>query len=160
MPFFKGISMKFVPVIIPLLFVAISSAHADSITVKNAWARATAPGQEVGAVYLDIVSSSAAKLVKAESTAATSTEIHSMSMKGDVMEMRKIDSLELAAGKTVSLVPGGNHVMLIGLKKPLKEGDKVTVTLTVEKAPKVQEKVEVSAEVKSMMSGAMHHHHP
>ena len=143
-------------------FLLAASAHAGDITVTNAWARATAPGQEVGAAYFDIVSKSAAKVVKAESPAATSTEIHTMSMKGGVMEMRKIDSLELPAGKTVSLAPGGNHIMLIGLKKPLKEGDKVAVTLTLEKAPKVQEKIEVSAEVKSMMSGmggAMHHHH-
>lgn len=142
------------------IFWLAASAHAGDITVANAWARATAPGQEVGAAYFDIVSKSAAKIVKAESPAAASTEIHTMSMKGGVMEMRKIDSLELPAGKTISLAPGGNHIMLIGLKKPLKEGDKVAVTLTLEKAPKVQEKVEVSAEVKSMMSGmgGMHHH--
>jgi len=143
------------------MFWLAASAHAGDIAVTKAWARATAPGQEVGAAYFDIVSKSAAKLVKAESPAAASTEIHTMSMKNGVMEMRKIDSLDLPAGKTVSLAPGGNHIMLIGLKKPLKEGDKVAITLTLEKAPKVQEKVEVSAEVKSMMTGmggAMHHH--
>lgn len=143
-------------------FWLATSAHAGDIAVTKAWARATAPGQEVGAAYFDIVSKSLAKIVKAESPAAASTEIHTMSMKNSVMEMRKIDSLELPAGKTVSLAPGGNHIMLIGLKKPLKEGDKIAVTLTLEKASKVQEKVEVSAEVKSMMAGmggAMHHHH-
>lgn len=140
-------------------FWLTTSAYAGDISVTNAWARATAPGQEVGAAYFDIVSKSAAKLVKAESPAAASTEIHTMSMKNGVMEMRKLDSLELPAGKAVSLAPGGNHIMLIGLKKPLKEGDKVVITLMVEKAPKGQETVEVSAEVKTMMSGAMHHHH-
>lgn len=143
-------------------FWLAASAHAGDIAVTKAWARATAPGQEVGAAYFDIVSKSPARIVKAESPAAASTEIHTMAMKNSVMEMRKIDSLELPAGKTVSLAPGGNHIMLIGLKKPLKEGNKIAVTLTVEKAPKLQEKVEVTAEVKSMMTGmggAKHHHH-
>ena len=143
-------------------FLLAASVQAGDITIMNAWARATAPGQEVGAAYFDIVSNSAAKLVKAESPAAASTEIHTMSMKNGVMEMRKIDSLELPAGKITSLAPGGNHIMLIGLKKPLKEGDKVAVTLTLEKAPKVQEKVEITAEVKSIMTGmggARHHQH-
>lgn len=137
-------------------------AHASDIAVKNAWARATAPGQKVGAVYLEITSATAARLVKADSPAAATVELHAMAMKNGVMEMRRLDGLELQAGKTASLAPGGNHIMLIGLKKPLKEGDKIAVTLTVEKAPKVQEKLEVTAEVKSMvtgMSGAMQHHH-
>lgn len=142
--------------------VLATSAHASGIEVKNVWARATVPGQKIGAVYLEITSDTAARLVKADSPAAATVELHAMAMKSGVMEMRRLDGLELQAGKTASLAPGGNHIMLIGLKKPLKEGDKVAVTLTVEKSPKVQEKVEVSAEVKSMvtgMGGAMHHHH-
>ena len=70
-------------------------------------------------------------------------ELHTMAMKGDVMEMRQIDAIELPAGKTVELKPGGLHVMFIGLKQPLTIGSKVPVMLKFEKAGDVKVEFDV-----------------
>ena len=71
------------------------------------------------------------------SPAAASVELHSMTMDGDVMKMRQVDAIDLPAGQTVELKPGGYHLMLIGLKAPLKAGDKFPLTLKFEKAGEV-----------------------
>jgi copper(I)-binding protein len=77
-------------------------------------------------------------------------EIHEMAMDGNVMKMRAIPGLELPAGKTVELKPGGYHVMLMDLKKELKAGDTVPLTLVVEGADKKRETIEVKATVKPL----------
>jgi copper(I)-binding protein len=102
---------------------------ADPVVVSHAWARATAPGQDVGAAYMQLKSSSDLTLNKAESPAAESVEIHSMTMKDGVMEMRMLEKLALPAGKLVKLEPGGFHFMLFDLKRPLKAGEKVSLIL-------------------------------
>ncbi|HUO44698.1 MAG TPA: copper chaperone PCu(A)C [Burkholderiales bacterium] len=118
------------------------------VTVSDAWIRATAPGQTSAAVYLQIKSDAAAKLVGASSPAAKTAQIHEMSMQGNVMKMRPIDALDLPAGKTVELKPGGYHVMLENIAKPLKKGATVPVTLTIEGADKQRQSLEVKAEVR------------
>jgi periplasmic copper chaperone A len=105
-------------------------AHA-AIEITDARARATAPGQEVGAAYLSLKSDIPAKLLKVESPAADSVEIHEMSMNNGVMKMRMLDTLDLPAGKLVKLEPGGFHLMLIDLKKPLKAGEVIEISLTL-----------------------------
>lgn len=110
-----------------LLFAAFftmsACAMADNdISISNAWARATAPGQKVAAAYMDLSSKAGATLIKAESDLAGVVEIHSMTMENDVMKMRMLDTLELPAGKTVSLAPGGYHLMLFDLKQSLDAG--------------------------------------
>jgi copper(I)-binding protein len=105
-------------------------AHAG-VEISNAWARSTAPGQEVGAAYMSLKSTRAAKLLEVKSPVAESVEIHEMSMNNGVMKMRMLDVLDLPAGKAVKLEPGGFHLMLIGLKKPLKAGDNIEISLTV-----------------------------
>ncbi len=90
-----------------------------------------------------------AKLVNAASPAAGIVEVHEMAMKDNVMAMRAIDALPLPAGKTVELKPGGYHVMLIDLVKPLQAGDKVPVTLTVVGKDGKKSSVEVKAEVRA-----------
>jgi len=77
-------------------------------------------------------------------------EIHEMSMEGSVMKMRAVPGLDLPAGKTVELKPGGYHVMLMDLKKELKAGDTVPLTLVVEGADKKREIIEVKAPVKAL----------
>ena len=114
-----------------LCLLAIPARSADTTTVSNAWARATAPGQEVGAAYMSLKSTTNAELVKVETPAAGSVEIHMMSMKNGVMEMRMLDKLALPAGKSVDLAPGGFHLMLFDLKKPLKSGENVPFTLSI-----------------------------
>lgn len=105
-------------------------AHAtDTITVKEAWVRAPAPGAQVTAAYMTLEVAEPATLVSASSPAAKAVEIHTMSMKNGVMEMRQLKALELKPGQPVKLQPGGLHLMLIDLTKPLKAGDNVDVAL-------------------------------
>lgn len=111
------------------LMAASTSCAADSVAISHAWARATAPGQGVGAAYLELKSAVDLTLVKAESPAAGSVEIHKMSMKDGIMEMRMLETMELPAGEVVKLEPGGLHLMLFDLKKPLKMGESVQLTL-------------------------------
>jgi len=112
-----------------LLMAAALSCTAAPVAISHTWARATAPGQNVGAAYLELKSATDSTLIKAESPAAGSVEIHKMSMKNGVMEMRMQDTLELPAGQAVKLEPGGLHLMLFDLKKPLKVGENVPLTL-------------------------------
>ena len=112
-----------------LLMAAAVSCTAAPVAISHAWARATAPGQGVGAAYLELKSVADLTLTKAESPVAGSVEVHKMSMKKGVMEMRMQDTLQLPAGQTVKLEPGGLHLMLFGLKKPLKIGENVLMTL-------------------------------
>ena len=142
------------------LFTLSSQIFAGEVTVNEAWSRATAPGQEVGMVGMVITSQKDAKLIAVSSSASATTEIHTMSMDNGVMKMRQIENLPLPAKQAATLGPGGNHLMLMGLKKPLKAGDTVAVTLTVQFADKTTEKINVNAEVRAMMAGhGQHHHH-
>lgn len=132
------------------LLFAFSVQAAEPVAVSNAWARATMPGQNVGAAYLDLRSPAAATLVKAESAAAKSVEIHTMSMNNGVMQMRMLEKLALPAGETVKLSPGGLHLMLFGLKKPLQKGEQITLTLYFEYAGGKTGKLDVSAPVRAV----------
>jgi hypothetical protein len=137
-----------------------SSAFAADIEVKDAWARATVPGQHASGAFMTLTSAKGAVLVGGSSPVAKLLEIHEMKHEGDVMKMRAIPKLELPAGKAVELT-GAYHVMLMGLNKELKAGDKVPLTLTIEQQGK-QESVSINAEVRALASGkpaSGHHHH-
>ena len=101
-------------------------------SISNVWVRTTVPGSTVSAAYMQIKSAVPLKLVKAESAAAGIVEIHDMKMNDGVMEMKALDLLEVPVGKTIELKPGGVHVMLMRLKKPIHRGDKIPLTLTFE----------------------------
>lgn len=103
-------------------------AYAD-VTVSDAWARATRPGQKVGAAYMTLQSPADTALVKVESPAAGTVEIHTMTMNDGVMKMRMLEDLPLKANETVKLAPGGFHLMLFDLAKPLQAGETVQFTL-------------------------------
>jgi periplasmic copper chaperone A len=109
------------------LFVACS-AQAD-VTITEAWVRANAPGQSVGAAYMTLHSPQDSTLVFVETPAAGSVEIHSMRMENNVMKMRMLEELPIKAGKPERLAPGGFHLMLFDLKNSLKIGEKVTFKL-------------------------------
>jgi copper(I)-binding protein len=111
-----------------VLILVSGLVHAE-VTISEAWVRATAPGQKVGAAYMTLKSPQAVKLIYVETNSADEVEIHSMSMTNGIMKMRKLDALELQANKAEKLAPGGFHLMLFGLKAPLKAGEKVTLTL-------------------------------
>lgn len=111
-----------------------------NIQVGHPYARPTVAAQSAGAAYLSLqnLGATADKLVDARSSELDAVEFHQMSMDGDVMKMRELDAVELAAKAKVVMQPGiGMHLMLIGLKKPLKVGDKLPVTLQFEKAGKL-----------------------
>lgn len=105
-----------------LLAFSIGACANDSISIDHAWVRATVPGQQVAAAYMDIKSTTDTALVRVESNLANRVEIHSMTMEHDIMKMRKLEELELPAGKTVSLAPGSYHLMLFDLIAPLAAG--------------------------------------
>lgn len=132
------------------LFMLATPACASDIKIEGAWSRATAPGQEVGSVGMVITSPKDARLIAVSSTAAQSAEIHTMSMDNGVMKMRQLDYLALPANEPVKLGPGGDHLMLFGLKKPLKAGNKITVILTVQYADKKTEKIRVKADIRAL----------
>jgi len=106
-----------------------ANINKDDVLISDAWARATAPGQTVGAAYMTLTSPADSTLVYVESSIADSAEIHSMTMKNDVMIMRMLEELPLKAGKPEKLAPGGFHLMLFDLKAPLKAGETVMLTL-------------------------------
>src|SRR6266545_8099496 len=107
-------------------------AACAQIAVADAWVRATVPGQRTAGAFMQLKSATDAGLVGVSSPIAKVVEIHEMKLDAGVMKMRAVDRLDLPAGKPVALSPGGYHVMLMGVAQPLKEGDRVPLTLVVE----------------------------
>jgi hypothetical protein len=128
-------------------------AHAQ-VTVKDPWVRATVSQQKATGAFMQITSAQDARLVEAKSPVAGVVEVHEMSMEKDVMKMRAVKALDLPAGKTVELKPGGYHVMLMDLKQQMKEGDTVPVTLVVEGKDKKRSTIEVKAPVKPLATAS------
>ena len=127
----------------------IASAHGykvGAIAIGHPYARATVPGQPSGGAYLRLENTGADdKLVSIKAQVSQSVELHTSSMDGDVMRMRQVDAIDVPANKAVVLAPGGMHIMLVGLKAPLKEGDRFPMTLKFEKAGEVVVDVVVQA---------------
>ena len=124
------------------------------VTVKDPWVRATVPAQKATGAFMQITSAQDARLVEARSPVAGVVEVHEMVMEKEVMKMRAMKGLDLPAGKTVELKPGGYHVMLMDLKEQMKEGATVPVTLVVEGKDKKRSTVEVKAPVKPLTTPA------
>ena len=128
-----------------LLAVAAAPAEAQEtkagdLVITQPWSRATPAGAKVAGGYLTIENKGSApdRLVSGAGDVAGKVEIHEMAMNNGVMTMRPLDKgLTIEPGKTVKLAPGGYHLMLMDLKGPLKQGEKVPVTLEFEKAGKV-----------------------
>ena len=134
-------------------------AHAQ-VTIKDPWVRATVSQQKATGAFMQITSAQDARLVEAKSPVAGVVEVHEMTMEKDVMKMRAVKGLDLPAGKSVELKPGGYHVMLMDLKQQMKEGDTVPVTLVVEGKDKKRTMIEVKAPVRPLAgSGAMESEH-
>ncbi|MGC2811077.1 MAG: copper chaperone PCu(A)C [Bradyrhizobium sp.] len=115
--------------------------RAGDLVITRAWARATPGGAKIGGAYLTIENKGATadRLTGGSADIAGKVEVHEMATKNGVMTMRPLDSgLTIDPGKTVKLAPGGYHLMMFGLKSPLKQGDKVPVTLDFEKAGQVK----------------------
>jgi len=128
-------------------------AHAQ-VTVKDAWVRATVPQQKATGAFMQLQAAKDSKLISASSPLTPAVEVHEMAMQNNVMKMRQVPSVELPAGKTVELKPGGYHVMLMDLKQQVKEGDTVPLTLVIEGKDGKRESVEVKAPVRALNASA------
>lgn len=126
----------------------VASAEAQSasgIEISHPWARATASSAANGAVYLTIVNHGAGAdtLTAAATPAAAKAELHTSLSDNGVMKMRPLAAVAVKAGGSAEFKPGGMHIMLLGLKQPLKAGDSFPLTLTFEKAGAVETMVTV-----------------
>lgn len=148
---------------IGLTLVALAGAHAHGyrigeIKIGHPWTRATPPAAKVAGVFMTFTNEggTADRLIGGSSPVAEKVEIHTMEVVDGIMKMRPLaDGLEVPAGAKVELVPGSFHVMLIGLKQPIAEGDMVPLTLTFEKGGDIE--VELAAD--KMGAGGKAHDH-
>jgi copper(I)-binding protein len=127
--------MKTSAALLAALLLSSCGAHRPpEISIENAWARATAPGQASAAVYMTIVNSGGEdKLTKAFSRAGD-VSFHSSSMDGGVMRMRPLNSVQVPANSTVELKPAGTHIMVTGLKRLLMAGQTIELNLAFERS--------------------------
>ena len=140
---------------IACLLLALSSASALAQTAAvDPWVRGTVAQQKATGAFVQLTSKQGGRLVSASSPAAGLVEIHEMAMDGDVMKMRAVSGLDLPAGKAVALKPGGFHIMLFDLKRALKAGDTVPLTLVIEGADKQRETLEIKARVRALGAAA------
>lgn len=136
--------------------LTLSGAALAQVTVSDPWVRGTVAQQGATGAFMSLTASADTRLVGASSPAAEVVEIHEMAMDGGVMRMRAIPALALPAGKAIELKPGGYHVMLINLKKPLAAGEVVPITLTLENAPGQRSTLEVKAQVRALTGAPGH----
>jgi copper(I)-binding protein len=136
-----------------LLLAGIGAASAHSyklgtLEIGHPWARATPPTAPTGGGYLSVKNTGTTpdRLISVSSPAAETVQVHEMKMDGNVMRMREIGGgLEIPPGATVTLAPGGMHLMMMGLKAPLKQGERIPLTLVFEKAGKIDVELAVVA---------------
>lgn len=131
-------------------------AHADT-RIDDAWTRATVSAQRTSGAFMTITSDTPARLVAVHTPVAGIAEIHEMTMVDNVMRMRPIESLALPAGTAVVLKPGGYHLMLLDLKAPLQEGERIPLTLTIESDDGTRGDVTVQATVRALTARSADH---
>ena len=127
-----------------------STSALAQVTVIDPWVRATVPNQKASGAFMQVRSSQAARLVGVSTPVAGRAELHEMAMENNTMRMRQVDAIDLPAGKAVNLASGAYHVMFFDLKRQLKEGETVPVTLVVEDGAKKKSSVTVEAQVKPL----------
>jgi len=157
--------LRWVLCLSPMLVLA-AQAHGfevGDLVVRHPYAAPSMAGAQNGAVYFKGIKNAgkeADQLLSAKTLVADKVEIHEMTMSGDVMKMRPLSSIEIPAGFEVSIAkgnPNGYHLMLLGLKQPLKDGDRFPVWLTFKQAGEV--KVEVSVQTPKAAAQAEEHKH-
>ena len=139
-----------------VLFAITCSAQAgaNEVNVEQAWTRATAPGQDSAMVQAVITSKQAAELVGVTCSCANTAELHSMVHEGGMMKMRQVEAIDLPAGTAVDLGAAGYHLMLIGLKQQIKEGQQIELTLTLRHKDGKTRKVNFKAPAKALNASA------
>jgi hypothetical protein len=148
-------SRRFLGALLLALAGTVASAQAAP-KVEDAWARPTVAGQAGGGGFLKITSPTADRLVAATAPVSKTVELHTMQMDGNVMRMRQVPAIDIPAGQTVELKPGGLHVMFIGLTQTLKDGATFPLKLRFEKAGEVE--VEVKVRTQAQEPASMHKH--
>jgi len=141
-----------------VLLVAASAVFAQ-VEVHDAWARPAVPGQMGTGAFMTLTSPEGARLIGVASPVAGVAEIHEMALDNNVMRMRGVGALELPAGRAVQLKPGGHHLMLMDLKRPLKVGDQVPLELQLElrDGRRVTQPVQAEVRVSAPDAGAHKH---
>ncbi len=141
-------------VIATLLALSAGALSAQTVDVSNAWVRTAVPGQSGTGAFMTLTAKDGAKLVGVSSPVAGVAEVHEMKMDGDIMRMRAVPVLDLPAGQTVQLKPGGYHVMLMALKQALPKGSSVPLTLTFKDAKGVESRLELKLPVSAAAPGS------
>lgn len=126
-----------------------ASAHAQ-VTVKEPWVRATVASQKATGAFMQITSTEPLRLVAVQSPAAKIVEVHEMRMEGDRMMMQAVEGLDVVPGRVLDLKPGGYHIMLIDVVRPVNAGERVPLTLELEGKDRKRTQVQVSAEVRAL----------
>jgi copper(I)-binding protein len=145
---FTGLAFVFAAVFAVAACSPAPQGTPGALTIVEPWAMATPPGAAVGVGYMTIrnQTGAAVRLTGGESPVAQRVEVHSMSMDGGVMTMRPVEGgLEIPAGGAVELKPDGMHLMLIGLQRPLIEGESVTLTLVFDNGMRIDAPLSVRA---------------
>ncbi len=135
-----------------------SVVHAQEVTIKEPWVRGTVRGQKATGAFMQLTAVESASLVSVESPVAGSVQIHEMMLENDVMKMRQIQKLDLPAGKSVDLKPGGYHMMLMDLKQPLKKGEAMPIWLRFEAKDKTFKTIEIKAQVRELGASTPRQH--
>lgn len=128
-----------------LLTAFAAQAQSPAVKVGDPWVRATVAPQKATGAFMELTAAKPVKVVAVSSPVAAMVEVHEMKMEDGVMKMRAVDALPLPAGQAVALKPGSYHVMLMGLKAPIKAGETVPLTLTVEGEDGKRTAVEIKA---------------
>lgn len=136
-----------------------AAVQAQNVSVRDAWIRGTVQGQNATGAFMELSSKTNARLVGVSTPLTKSAEVHNMKVENGVMKMSPVAGIDVPAGKTVKLAPGGYHLMLMNLQKPLNPGDKVQLKLTFELADKKRETVDLSVEVRDIKGQPARHHH-
>ncbi len=133
---------------------APAAATGATVKVEAAWARATVQGQLGSGAYMNLTATTGMQLIGVSTSSAAVAEVHEMKMDGDIMKMRAVSALDLPAGKTVQLKPGGYHLMLMELKQPLAKGSTMPLTLHLKDAKGVESRQEILVPVLTAAPGA------
>lgn len=151
-------TLKWIAIAAVALGIA-TSASAQTVTIKDAWVRASVQGQNATGAFMSISATETTRLIGVASPVAGVAEVHEMKMDGGVMKMRAVEGgLEIPAGKTVELKSGGYHVMLMDLKAALPKASTVPLTLVFKDAKGVESRLELKLPVAVSVSAATHKH--
>jgi hypothetical protein len=137
----------------------LSAAEADQVAATDAYVRAVPPGQPNSASFMTLTNASSGDIVLkgAESPAAKVVELHTHTMSDGMMRMRQVEQIDLPAGQSVKLQPGGLHVMMIGLQQKLVPGEQIDLALVFGDGSKLQLKVPVVKLQMKMQDAGMQH---